>query len=59
MYRAAQIKRAEMLNEYDAVEEAISVLYGVMTDAPEDIEALVALGDMLRFRLRFEEAERL
>ena len=46
-----------MLKEYDAVEEAISVLYGVMTDAPEDIEALVALGDMLRFRLRFEEAE--
>ena len=35
---------------------ASSVLYGLMTDAPEDIEALVALGDMLRFRLRFDEA---
>jgi Flp pilus assembly protein TadD len=57
MYRAAQIKRAEMLNEADAVEEAISVLYAVMTDTAEDIEALVALGDMLRFRFRFEEAE--
>ncbi len=57
MYRAAQIKRAEMLNEAEAVEEAISVLYAVMTDGPQDIEALVALGDMLRFRLRFEEAE--
>ena len=57
MYRAAQIKRAEMLNEADAVEEAISVLYAVMTDTADDIEALVALGDMLRFRFRFEEAE--
>ncbi len=57
MYRAAQIKRAEMLNEADAVEEAISVLYAVMTDTAEDIEALVALGDMLRFRFRYEEAE--
>ena len=57
MYRSAQIKRAEMLNEADAVEEAISVLYAVMTDTAEDIEALVALGDMLRFRFRFEEAE--
>ena len=41
MYRAAQIKRAEMLNEADAVEEAISVLYAVMTDTADDIEALV------------------
>ena len=57
MYRGAQIKRAEMLNEADAVEEAISVLYAVMTDTAEDIQALTALGDMLRFRFRFEEAE--
>ncbi len=57
MYRAAQIKRAEMLNEVDAVEEAISVLYAVMTNTSDDIDVLVALGDMLRFRFRFEEAE--
>lgn len=55
--REAQIRRAEMLQEMGASESAISVLTGVLQDAPGHVRALVALGDIYRGDERFEEAE--
>jgi len=57
LHREAQIRRAEMLQQLGASESAISVLTGVLQNAPGHVRALVALGDIYRGDERFEEAE--
>ncbi|MCT8970304.1 tetratricopeptide repeat protein [Microbaculum marinisediminis] len=52
----ANIHRALNLDDLDRTDEAIAVLDEVIVAHPEDVEAIIALGNILRGRERFSEA---
>ncbi|MFN3854733.1 MAG: tetratricopeptide repeat protein [Phreatobacter sp.] len=56
LYRNAQIQRALNLNEVDEVDEARKALQALIDRKPDDVEALQALGNILRARKIFAEA---
>lgn len=51
--RNAQIQLATNLDAADRSDEAIKILKGVITEAPKDIEAIMALGNIERGRKKF------
>ena len=53
--RNAQIQLATNLDSADRSDEAIKILKGVITDAPKDIEAIMALGNIERGRKKFAD----
>ncbi len=56
LYRNAQVQIAMNLDRLEQADEAISILQQIVRRDETDMEALVALADMLRSRDRFEEA---
>jgi tetratricopeptide (TPR) repeat protein len=53
--RNAQIQLATNLDAADRSEEAIKILKGVTAEAPKDIEAIMALGNIERGRKKFND----
>ena len=53
--RNAQIQLATNLDAADRSEEAIKILKGVTAEAPKDIEAIMALGNIERGRKKFSD----
>src|SRR2546429_4930289 len=53
--RNAQIQLATNLDAADRGEEAIKILKGVTAEAPKDIEAIMALGNIERGRKKFSD----
>jgi tetratricopeptide (TPR) repeat protein len=53
--RNAQIQLATNLDTADRSEEAIKILKGVTAEAPKDIEAIMALGNIERGRKKFSD----
>jgi tetratricopeptide (TPR) repeat protein len=53
--RNAQIQLATNLDTADRSDEAIKLLKGVIADAPKDIEAVMALGNIERGRKKFAD----
>ena len=53
--RNAQIQLATNLDTADRSDEAIKILKGVITEAPKDIEAIMALGNIERGRKKFND----
>ena len=53
--RNAQIQLATNLDAADRSDEAIKILKGVTTEAPKDIEAIMALGNIERGRKKFND----
>jgi tetratricopeptide (TPR) repeat protein len=53
--RNAQIQLATNLDAADRSDEAIKILKGVTTEAPKDIEAIMALGNIERGRKKFSD----
>jgi tetratricopeptide (TPR) repeat protein len=53
--RNAQIQLATNLDAADRSEEAIKILKGVTAEAPKDIEAIMALGNIERGRKKFAD----
>ncbi|MDX2307623.1 MAG: hypothetical protein NW216_05230, partial [Hyphomicrobium sp.] len=53
--RNAQIQLATNLDAADRSDEAIKILKGVTADAPKDIEAIMALGNIERGRKKFSD----
>jgi tetratricopeptide (TPR) repeat protein len=53
--RNAQIQLATNLDTAERSEEAIKLLKGVIADAPKDIEAIMALGNIERGRKKFAD----
>ena len=52
----ARLRTAELLDQLDRTEEAVSELNKMASERPEAAQPLVALGDILRGRNRFGEA---
>lgn len=52
----AGLRAAEILDRMDRVEEALARLEGIIVARPDETEALMLKGDLLRFRSRFAEA---
>jgi tetratricopeptide (TPR) repeat protein len=55
LYRSAQIQRALGLDSLERSDEAKSLLGRLITDDPTEIEAITALGNVLRGRKQFAE----
>lgn len=55
-YEAALIRTAENLRELEQPDEAIKRLNNIVASSPENISAIIALGDTLRTEKRYEEA---
>ena len=55
MFRNAQIQRALGLDTLDRTDEAKDVLNKLVADNPSDLEAITALGNVLRGRKQFAE----
>ncbi len=53
---AARIRAAQLLDRVDRTDEAVERLRAMAAERPERADALVALGDLLRFKERYEEA---
>src|SRR4051812_4799298 len=53
--RNAQIQLATNLDAADRGDEAIKILKGVTSEAPKDIEAIMALGNIERGRKKFSD----
>ena len=53
--RNAQIQLATNLDAADRSDEAIKILKGVTSEAPKDIEAIMALGNIERGRKKFKD----
>lgn len=58
LWRSAQIQRVLNLNALQRVDEARAVLRKLIDEDPTDIEAIKALGDILRGHKEFTEAAR-
>jgi len=56
--RSADVKRALNLNSIEKNDEAIALLEALIADVPDDLEAITALGNILRSDEQFEEAAR-
>lgn len=54
--QAVQLRIAEALNRMDRVDEAAVMLKKLAAESPDEIDALVEMGDMFRGRERFKEA---
>ena len=55
LYRSAQIQRAMDLDALDRTEEAKAQLEKLIADNPSDLEAVTALGNVMRGRKQFAE----
>ncbi|MEM9205767.1 MAG: tetratricopeptide repeat protein [Pseudomonadota bacterium] len=54
--RASEIKRALNLDALERTDEAVSILQPLITDRPDDFEAIIALGNIFRARERYTES---
>ena len=52
----AQLRTAFLLNQLDRTDEGISLLKTLVSERPDDIDALTGLADMLREKERYTEA---
>lgn len=57
-YHTALVRSAENLRELGKSEEAIKRLTNIVAVEPENLVAITALGDTLRFEKRYEESEK-
>lgn len=55
-YHSALVRSAENLRELEQTDAAIKRLSNIVALRPDDISAITALGDTLRFEKRYEEA---
>ncbi len=53
---SARIRLASILDKLERTDEARAILHRLAADQPDDIRPLVALGDMLRAKKRYNEA---
>ncbi len=54
---SARLRMALNLDDMDEVDEAVRILNDMVKQHPDRLEALVTLGDVLRHRERFDEAQ--